>query len=147
MAFDRTDASDLLALKTEINTDPLSMGYDAAGPTQHILDKLNDPAQNLGNETTGVNLTPKLLLDNMVVNDFSGNGVTDGERRFLEVFLNKESSEDIESYRQKIRETFKTNSATVTALDALSRPISRGEVLFGVETTINRDDWLAARDS
>jgi len=28
MTFDRTDPADLLALKTEVNTDPISMGYD-----------------------------------------------------------------------------------------------------------------------
>lgn len=147
MAFIRTNAADLLSLKTEVTTDPIGMGYNPAGGTNAILKLLNDADSNIGGETTGIILTPKKLLDVIVVPDFSGNGVTDGERRYLEVFMNKPSDEDIESHREKIRQTFKTNSSTVAALDALVRPLSRAEVLFGENTVINRDDWIAARDS
>jgi hypothetical protein len=148
MAFDRNDSADLLALKNEINLDPIGMGYVSVIDSTNLLLKLiNNSANNVGGETVAKRLTPELLLDVLVVDDFAGNQVTDGERRFLEVFLNKERTEDIEKYREKIRQTFKTNSATVVALDALVRPLSRAEVLFGENTVIFREDWVAARDS
>lgn len=149
MAFDRTDSADLLALKNEVNNDPISMGYAAViGSTTQLLKLLNDPVNNVGNETTNQTLTPRILLKEMVVADFDSNSVTDGERRYLEAFFNRpDLDESIEEFRAKIRDAFKTNSTTVANIDALIRTLSRAEVLFGEGTVISRDDWLAARNS
>lgn len=147
MTFDMNNAAHLTALRTEVTADPLNMGYAAVvDQTAKLLDLLNDPDSNVGGETVGLKLTPRILLDAMVVDDFAGNTVTDGERRFIEVFLNRSNlDEDIDAWSGKIKAAFKTNSITVANLNALSRPLSRAEVLFGAGATIRRNDWFAAR--
>ena len=51
MAFDVNNPADLLALKNEVNLDPIGMGYDPTGPTQPLLKLLNDPSENIGGDT------------------------------------------------------------------------------------------------
>ncbi len=147
MAFDSNNSADLLKLKTEVNTDPISMGYDPAGPTVPLLKLLNEPASNVGGETIAETLTTGILLDVMVISDFDSNQVTDGERRFIESFLGRDFSTDIDQWKTKIQSAFKSNSSTSQAIDSLVRPRSRAEVLFEDGTLISRTDWFAARDS
>jgi hypothetical protein len=148
MAFDQANAANLAALKSEVNTDPVAVGYNAtSGNTQALLKLLNDASNNPGGETTNQTLTVGVLLDVMMVSDFDAQQVSDGERRYLEAFMNRDFDVVIEPYRAKIRDAFKSGSTTVNAIDALIRPLSRAEVLFGEGTVISRADWLAARDS
>ena len=148
MAFDVTDPADLLALQVEQATDPIGMGYAAVdGSTGRTLALFNDPEKNVGGETTNVELTTGVLLDVMVPSDLGAQQVDDGERRYIEALMNRPFDEMIERWRVQIRNAFRTNSATVAAIDALFRTMSRAEVLFGVGTVISKSDWFAARDS
>lgn len=148
MAFDVNDPADLLALKNEINNDPLSLGYNPDANVNTLLGLLNDASKNTGGETANQKLTPRILLQQVVLSDYDANQVTDGERRYIEAFFNRQNlDEEIEEFRAKIRDAFKINSTTVANIDALVRPLSRAEVLFGAETVISKADWIAARDS
>jgi len=146
MAFDRGSAADLLALKTEVETDPISMGYVLTNVTQ-LIKQINDPAANVGGDTVAQELNVALLLDVVDTDDFDAPQVTDGERRFIESFLNRDFNENINRWKEKIKLAFRATSGTSQAIDALVRPISRAEVLFGEGTSLTRDDWFAARDS
>ena len=147
--FDRTDPADLLSLKTEVNTDPIAMGYAAAiNSTAQLLKLLNDPANNVGGETTNVELTAEVLLDVIDTADFASNQVDQGERDWIKMCFDYAlSGISIEKYRAKIQGIFQVNSQTNQNINNLTRPLSRGEVLFGAGTVISRDDWIAARDS
>jgi hypothetical protein len=146
MSFDRSNPADLLALKTEVETDPIAMGYQLNNPTQ-IVRLLNDPSLNLGGDTVSQELTVALLLDVTDPSDLDAQQVGDGERRFIESFLGRDLGENIDRWKAKIQSAFKVNSPTSLAIGALERPISRAEVLFGVETVLVREDWYAARNS
>ena len=135
----------IIELSSELNNDPLVMGYPVF-ETKKSLDLLNDSDKNIGGETVAKTLTVGLLHESLVVDDFSGNQVTDGERRYLESFLSRDFDVEIDQHKEKIRNTFKTNSTTVANIDALARPLSRGEVLFGVDIVISKAEFIAARD-
>ena len=150
MSFDRSDPADLLALKTEVNSDPIGMGYDATGPTKAILDLLNEPASNVGGETTGEDLTVNLLLAAIDPNELTvGGQFTEGELAWLKLVVESTQSpeENIEQHRAKITALFQPSDQTRVDLEAQSRAMSRAEVRFGIGTNISRQDWFSARDS
>jgi len=148
MGFDRTNTANLLALKTEEATDPIAMGYAAVrGQTKGTLNFFNRGGKNVGNETTPRKLTTRRFLNTLVVNDLNAAGVSNGEKRFLESFLNRDLDEVIEPWRAKIIASFATGSATEAAIATDVRKQSRAEVLFGLGTEITREDWITARDS
>ena len=132
-------------LNSELINDPIAQGYvlEATGPS---LSLLNDPALNNGGETIAKTLTVALLHDSIVVSDFAGNQVTDGERRYLESFMNREFSADIDAYKDKITATFRSNSTTTSNINSLVRDLSRAEVLFGKGAVIDKYDFRLARD-
>ena len=142
--FDRTDPADLLALKTEVDTDPICMGYLPVLGTAAMLDLLNNPAKNLGGEIGRVLLTSGVLLDVLVPSDLDE--IDDGERSYIEAMINRDFDTDIERYREQIREALLLDSETVFAMDTLMERISRAEALFGRSTVIGKSDWFAARD-
>ena len=142
--FDRTDPADLLALQTEVATDPLGMGYVPEVGTTAFLDLLNNPAKNLGGEIAQVLLTSGVLLDVLVPSDLNEKKVGDGERRFIEAMINRDFETDIERYREQIREALLLDSETVFAIDTIMEPISRAQVLFGRLTVISSADLSAA---
>ena len=148
MPFDRNDSADLAALQSEITGDPAAMGYTAVvDNTSRLLKLLNDPANNTGGETTGQELTAALLLSVIDTSDFASNQVDQGERDWLKmVFEYALQGQDIEPFRAKITGIFQNNSTTNQAIAALTRPLSRAEVLFGAGTAITRTDWIAARE-
>ena len=143
--FDRTDQASLDALWNERTLDPIGMGY-SANDTQFV-NEINDPASNVGNETTFRTLTTGTLLGHIIPADFDAQQVSDGERRYIESFLGREFGSVIEDYRSKIRSAFKLNSTTVANIDSDLRRLSRAEVLFGEDTILTKYDWWAARDS
>lgn len=144
--FDRSNPADLAALHSELTLDPALVGYNLLAPIPQTLALLNDPANNPGSETVNQTLTTGVLLTVMVVDDFDAPQVTDGERRYIEAFMNRDFDTVIEPWRAQIRAAFRVNSPTVTNIDALSRPLSRAEVLFGAGTVIQRLDFIEARD-
>ncbi len=150
MAFDRDDPADLAALKSEEADDPISMGYLHDGAEQFLLDQFNEPAQNVGGEISGVALTVKVFFDNMVPSEFGGNQVDAGELMWIDTilsFMPVDEDRNIEEWRAQIIDILPNGSDTETNLDALSRLISRAEVLFGDGTDISKQDWRTARDS
>lgn len=150
MAFDRTNQQDLDWLHTEVFTDPISMGYVPGSTQQGVLARLNDPALNVGGETTGSDLTPRLLLDAIDPADLTPSGnFTQGELEFLKLVVESSASIDdnIEPWRAKITGMFQAQAATRQALEAQSRALSRAEVMFGADTQIGTQDWFEARDN
>ena len=76
MSFDQSNPAHLLELKTEVETDPISMGYAAvADQTQPLLKLLNDPANNVGGETSTTLLTSEVLLQVIDVSEYGSNPV------------------------------------------------------------------------
>ena len=148
--FDRNNPVDLLALQTEVNTDPLGMGYDPNGGTQDLLNLLNNPSNNLGLET-GV---PPLNLGelwNIIASDSAT--ATQFEFNIKNLFsMGNGPLTDVSDYRAAIVGLGDTQINA--AIAARTRALSRGEVLFGgvlangnyESVTITRDDWIAARD-
>lgn len=150
MAFDLNNPADLAALKSEINTDPLNIGYAAQTSTQQILNLLNDRVNNPGGETTGETLTPRLLLNVIDPGDLTvGGQFAQGDLEWLKLLIETTQfiDDDLSAFETKIRSLFPGNSTTITNLDAQIRSLSRAEVLFGNGTVISRADYLAARDS
>jgi hypothetical protein len=149
MAFDKTNLDDLALLKLEMETDPISMGYGLLDNTNKQVDLINDSERNVGLEIVGEVLTPALLLDLIVPSDLTiGGQFTQGELDYLKLIYESTNNarDSIERYRTQILALF-GNSTTTDNINAATRRISRSEVLFGVDTTITRQDWLAARDS
>lgn len=150
MAFDRTNQADLNALKTEVETDPISMGYNPTGGTQPLLNLLNDPSNNVGGETTAETLTVDGLLDAIASSpdDASVDAqFSDGLQLFIGKLLNRDLETDIEQYRAAIQSSMQVNNPIRVFMEAQTRALSRAEVLFGVDTVISREDWFAARDN
>ncbi len=150
MAFDKNDPAHLAALKSEEADDPIGMGYLHDGATQPLLDQFNFPSLNVGGEISGIALTVKVLFDNMVPEEFGGNQIDQGKLMWITTVLNfmqDEPDRNIEEWRAKIIAILPNNSVTETTLDALSRSISRAEVLFGDGTEITKQDWRATRES
>lgn len=148
MAFDINDPADLLALKTEVNTDPIGMGYAAViDQTNLLLKLLNDPANNVGGDTAARPFDALAMMDALVPADYDSPQTALGAPNYVHTLVELAAYESIAAYKTKFRELFAANSDTVTALDAQTSPLSRAEVLFGQGTVITRDDWAAARDS
>ena len=153
MAFDRNDPADLLALQTEVNTDPIAMGYAAVvDVTAQLLKLLNDPANNTGDGSPGQETEVSrpfdvfAMMDALAPADYDAQQTVTGAPNYVHTLVELGAYSSIEPYREKFRALFAANSATVTALDAQVRAISRAEALFGVDTEISREDWFAARD-
>lgn len=147
MSFDRTDPADWLALKAEVATDPIGMGYDLAGPTQQIIKLLNDPDLNVGGDTASRPFDASAMLDALDPTEFESPQTGAGAPNYVHTLVEMATIGSIEGYKAKFRGMFAANSATVVALDAQNVALSRAEVLFGQGTNISRDDWFAARDS
>lgn len=145
MAFDRTDPTELAALKSEVTTDPIAMGYNPAGNTQTLLRLLNDPDNNVGGDTVARAFDATALLDALDPTDFNAQQTDAGADVYTHTLVS--FGGDISGYKAKWRSLFAANSGTVLALDAQTSPLSRAEVLFGQGTNISKEDWYAARDS
>ena len=149
MAFDRNDPADLLALKTEVNTDPISMGYVPAGGTQAILDLLNIPANNQVPENGPAELKTQDLLTMLFAENISA-----GDQFRIQLLFEMTLGPD-DSVSHFKTELSNLDVGLATAIAAHVRPLSRAEVLFsdldehGVNESviISRADWIAARDS
>jgi len=148
MAFDRTDPTDVSALKSELTTDPIGMGYAAETNTQKILALLNDPSLNVGGDTVGADFTYDLLLTVIDPNELTAGGQTStGEVEWIKMLMSG-ISDDIAQHETKFRAVIASGfSNTLASLNAQQKPISRAEVLFGVDTVLVKEDYYAARDN
>lgn len=152
MAFNRSDSADLTALKNEVNNDPANVGYAAVlDDTSALLSLLNDPANNPGGET---GVPPLLAKDLWKVIAEDSATATQFEFNISNLFAMVSSlDDDISDYRTTVKGL--GDAQVNTGIDALTRPLSRAEVLFAdtlangntEQVTISRDDWIAARAS
>lgn len=145
MAFDRTNRADLLALKNELE----AASYVAAdGSRRKILALLNDPVLNPGAETAPVVLTVDHLLGiTTLVVDLDKQKVSAGARSYITALLSRDFAEDIDRFRGHIERALGDTSDTVITMDAMTRPLSRAEAMFGEGAALNAEDWWAGRDS
>jgi len=151
MAFDRNDSADLQALKDEANNDPVNVGYAAViDDTNALLALLNDPANNPGGET-GVPALMAGELWEIIAGDSAT--ATQFEFNISNLFAMVDTPDtDVSDFRDGVLGL--GDNQVNTAINARTRPLSRGEVLFaGTEpngntemVTISRDDWIAARN-
>ena len=164
MSFDNTNPLDQESLYLELTDDPLSithppgMQYDqASGNTNKLLSLLNDP---LNNAETPIPVTSEDFNTEIMVSVLGAPDLADNktnvkaaeytlilmQAEFVGVDLSRDKGTGYVNYRQQWRNMFDDNSGTAQRLDALSRDMSRGEVLYGLHTVLVRDDILAARD-
>lgn len=148
--FDVNSSLDLAALKEEVLTDPTGVGYNAAsGSTQLVLDGLNQVSKNT---------TPQIAVAPMTAGAFlfAIFDVAISSQDQFKIQLLFEGTADLEEDLSRYRLKTRNLSAQISnAVDTIQRPMSRAEVLFsnldanGVTefVTINRMDWIAARDS
>ena len=148
MAFDRNNPADVLALKTEVDTDPALMGYTPAdGDTGKLLNLLNFEVNN----TTPANGNAPLTAEDLLIMVFAENISAGNQFRVQLLFEMSVGSEDVVS-------RFKTQLSALdvglaSAIASHVRPLSRAEVLFsnldadGVNESviITQQDWFAAR--
>ena len=147
MAFDRNEPADLLALKNEVELDPVGVGYTPAdGDTGKLLGLLNTPASNPGGEIGPDFLTTANFLSIVYVENVSAGD----QFRIQLLFEMTEGDVNIDKYRGDIA---LLNDAGLNARIALIvRPLTRAEVLFSdvvdgaKESVVITDrDWFAAR--
>lgn len=126
MAFDRNNPAHLTALKDEIQTDPIAMGYNwtPAYSAPIIAGLLNNPASNVGGETGPDYVTAEKLLTAIFPEPVSAQDQFKVQLVF-EIAQGKE--EDLSSFKTEIASLGVNFSA---AIDSIVRPLSRGEVLF-----------------
>jgi len=148
MAFDRSNSADLLALKNEVNGDPLGAGYLTQG-TQGILDLLNNPANNLAPETGADSMTAEKLLK--VIYPEAVNSQDQFKLQLLFEATGNLGS-DLSLFKNEVSAL---SPALAAAVAGIIRDLSRAEVLFSIDDDngvrekvyISRDDYLTARDS
>lgn len=146
MPFDREDAADLAALKSEVETDPAARGYAAAlANTSQLLQLINE---NSG-EAVQIPTEDLDIPDIAAVIDPTEYGLlSDYDKEWVKMFINQPSEVMLKPFQSKFLQIFGGGSTTRTAvLNLRDTTGSRADKLFGVGTTITRQDWLAARDS
>ena len=152
MSFDNTDPVQVAELKSEVETDPIGMGYNPTGGTPPLLGLLNEPESNVGGETIGADFTSDLVMQVIDPDELTvANKFPEGNARWLDYLMSAASSiSNFADFEVKFRALFANytpSSNTIDALDAELQLISRAEVLWGVDTVITKADWLIARDS
>ena len=151
MAFKINDPADLATLKTELTTDPVAVGYNLNGTADRLTFLVNDPDSNIGaagrGETIEREFDGSALMDALVPTDFDSPQTVVGAPNYVHILIEFQAYGSIAQYKPKLRSMFAANSATVQALDAQVRNLSRAEVLFGVGTQLSVSDVVTARDS
>ena len=152
MPFDRNNAADLAALKSEVETDPANLGYSAVvTDTSALLALLNEPANNPGSETGA----KKLILSDLLDMIFQENIASQDQFRVQLLFEQSQNQDDdVSKFKARLAAL---DTGLANLINANTRPLSRAEALFGdsnsdgfgsyEELVISRQDWFAARDS
>ena len=155
MSFDRNNPNDLLALKTEVNTDPNAYGY-VPEDTNLVLDILA-----LKRAEITVSRPTLQAVEIMSAAYFEAyNGLAIDEQEWLRWITSVEIIEVTQDVRDRftgiLGGSLTGDSIWSAATDDVMEPImlalididgSRAEELFDYGTVISRDDWFAARDS
>jgi len=157
--FDRTDPADLLALKTEVNDDPLGLGYDAvSGSTTTVLTAINakDAQFTVSKpKISAADVRATCTYDaynNLAIDEqewiqwMTGSNGSGEESLIVTADLRLQLTDAEGSGTNSIwavADRTEMNTAMLALMDVAG---SRAEDLFGYGTNISRTDWLAARD-
>ncbi|MEZ0155269.1 MAG: hypothetical protein AB9Q22_10270 [Candidatus Reddybacter sp.] len=158
--FDRTDPADLLALKTEVNSDPLGFAYNAAtGDTGLVLSTVNlaraqfvvsKPSIAPGDvrATCTYDAYNNLSIDEQEwIRWMTGSGGNSAASLVVTVDLRLRLTDAEGSGTGSIWAAADRAEMNQAMLDLIDVAGSRAENLFGYGTVISRADWIAARDS
>jgi hypothetical protein len=158
MSFDRNDPADLLALKTEVNTDPNALGYVPENTQSGVLDIINpaDPLTPLRKPKVSA-----ALLRTEITHDAYINLVAD-EQEWIRWITGSNGFEEeniivTDDFNLQLTGAGDPNASFWHATNRdemvnkmiaiINVPASRAENLFGFGTVISSADWVAARDS
>jgi hypothetical protein len=154
MAFDVNDPVDLLALKNEVNNDPLALGYaPESGNVTNIINILNTKNYTVSKpKISAADIRSATTYD-------AYNNLSIDEQEWIRWMTGSNGfDQENVTVTQDLRDrlTDGTNSIWAagdrTAMNAamlalIEVPGSRAEVLFGYGTTLNKNDYTTARDS
>lgn len=148
--YDPKNQDNRTALKNEVDTDPVAIGYAPVKEiTKQLLSLLNEAVNNTTSATVKIPVEELDIPDVARVVDPAEYAAITNEydKEFVKMFIHRQLDERLEPYQVKMVEIFPANSATFAAIQALrDKPASRAEELFGVNTVISEKDWFAARD-
>jgi hypothetical protein len=159
MAFDINNPTDLAALKSEVNTDPDTLGYDPTGPTQDILDTINlkraaytisKPAISQGavRAATTLDAYANLGIDEQPwLAWITGSNGGAEENLIITADLRLQLTDAEGDGTNSIWHATSRTAMNAAMLDLIDVDGSRAENLFGFGEVINRTEWAAARDS
>jgi hypothetical protein len=154
MAFDINDPADLLALKNEINNDPLSLGYNpVSGDVTNIINIINTKSYTVSKPKISAadirSATTYDAYNNLSIDEqewirwMTGSNGFDQENVTVTQDLRDRLTDGVNSIWAAGDRT--AMNAAMLALIEVSG--SRAEVLFGYGTVLNKNDYAAARDS
>lgn len=146
MAFDITNNADLLALRSEVETDPAGVGYAAVSGNQAALVEL------VNNKTTTQVTRPVDDIDVSQVAAVIDTGEYDAlsayDKEWVKMLIARPANTSLKAFKNKFLEIFPNGTQTRTDAVALQQVDgSRAEVLFGYGTVITALDWHAARQA
>jgi hypothetical protein len=153
MSFDITNASDLLSLKTEVNTDPEGVGYLPDGLTQELLDALNIESNNPQvNDQTPIPFDVFPMVDVIdEINNAEYGNLNPRKLATINAIISAGVSDPLLTFghvKRIFKSAFGSDSTTwANVKDDRMRHASRAEALFGRDTVLSRNDWFATRDS
>lgn len=155
--FDRNNPAHIQALQSEINTDPIGIGYNPAnGDTGELLGLLNAKNYTVGKpkissaairSTTTYDAYDTLSIDGQEwIRWMTGSNGFDEESVTVTDDLRQKLAGDPTAI-QSIWATAHRDEMNAAMLALIDVTGSRAEVLFGYGTSISREDWFAVRDS
>lgn len=156
MSFDRNNTDDLLALKTEVNTDPNAYGYVPSDTYAGVLDIINIKraeitvskpkiSSALVRSAATFDAYNSLSIDEQEwIRWMTGSGGFDGESLVVTADLRTRLTGPDALSIWDIGNRVEMNTAMLALIDVDG---SRAEESWGFGTVISRADWIAARDS
>jgi hypothetical protein len=154
--FDVNDPTDLAELKSEIETDPLSIGYDVNGNSAVLVGLINEtnPAYTVSKpkisaalvrSTTTFDAYNNLSIDEQEwITWMTGSNGFEEESMVVTDDLRTNLTGPAANSIWAVSDRNTMNAAMLALIDV---PGSRAEILWGYGTTISESDWYAARDS
>ena len=141
MAFNPRSTADLTKLKNEIR----QTRYTSLANDDEVIEFLNDPKNNQGGETDRPPLTLGALWDVVAANSETTPRFEFNISNLFSMMMGREGADtDISDRRALIIGL--GNTQVNAALNALTRPLSRGEVLFpGTDSNGIRDRVVIRR--
>jgi len=154
MAFDRTDPADLLALKTEINTDPDGLGYVPENTNAGValinevgaytVSKLNISADAVRSTCTYDAYNNLAIDEQEWIRWMTPSAADSAENMVVTADLKTQLTGPDAASIWAVADRTEMNAAMLALIDV---PGSRAQDLFGYDTSITRDDWIAAVNS